>query len=79
MKGNISHAQRARILDWLQSGRTLTTTEARKELDVLHPAMRVLELRAQGIAIATHWTTVETQPGKVHRVAEYALLRQGAS
>ena len=42
---NAAAAQRARILAHLQAGRPLTTIQARRELDVLHPCARVLELR----------------------------------
>ena len=44
--------QRARLLDALKR-RELTTLQARRELDVLHPAARVMELRRNGYAIAT--------------------------
>ena len=62
-------AQRERILDWLCS-ESLTTLQARKELDVLHPAGRIKELRSEGFNIATHWTIEDTAKGR-HRVARY--------
>ena len=77
---NAAAAQRARILAHLQAGRPLTTLQARRELDTLHPAARVMELRRAGWSIATAWVTEETDAGRVHRVARYALLaepRQG--
>jgi len=67
-----SASQRQRILQWLLTA-TLTTLQARKELDVMHPAMRILELRDQGHNIVTHWETVDTGKAK-HRVASYVLL-----
>jgi len=65
-------SQRKRILEWL-STKPLTTLQARTELDIMHPAARIQELKAQGNNICTHWETVDT--GKVkHRVASYVLL-----
>jgi len=68
-------SQRNRILEWLRI-KPLTTLDARCELDVMHPASRVQELKAQGHNICTHWETVDTGKGK-HRVASYVLLAGG--
>ncbi|POZ52988.1 helix-turn-helix domain-containing protein [Methylovulum psychrotolerans] len=71
-----NHAQRERILAWLLT-KSLSTAEARRELDIMHPAGRVQELREQGHNIVTHWV-VDTG-GKVnHRVASYVLLSKEA-
>ncbi len=67
-------AQRARILTYLREYQTLTTLQARSELDVMHPAGRVQELREEGFNIVTHWRTDYTPEGKPHRVAEYVLM-----
>lgn len=64
--------QRARLLSRLQSS-SITTLQARQELDILHPAARVKELREQGHNITTHWTTDTTGKAK-HRVGCYVLL-----
>lgn len=69
---NDAAAQRTRILAALREG-PLTTLDARKHLDVLHPAMRVLELRRRGEPIATVWTLQATDCGQVHRIARYVL------
>ncbi|PPK77297.1 helix-turn-helix protein [Methylobacter tundripaludum] len=66
--------QRAAILAWLLNS-PLTTLQARQELDVMHPAARILELREAGHNIVTHWTTDSTGKAK-HRVACYALLSE---
>ena len=71
---NAAAAQLARILAHLQAGRPLTTIQARRELDTLHPAARVMELRRAGWSIATTWAREETDAGQVHRIARYALL-----
>ena len=65
-------AQRARLLDALRIA-PITTIEARRNLDILHPAMRVLELRTQGYGIHTVWTHQETDAGIQHRIARYVL------
>jgi hypothetical protein len=66
-----AHSQRQRILDHL-SREPLTTLQARKELDIMHPAARIQELRKQH-NIITHWTTDDSGKAK-HRVACYVLL-----
>lgn len=45
---NSAASQRQRILSWLRNVEPLTTLQARKQLDVLHPAARVMELRKAG-------------------------------
>ncbi len=68
-----AYSQRQQILDWLILHNTLTTLQARKELDIMHPAARIQELREQGHNIITHWTTDDNGKYK-HRVACYVLL-----
>lgn len=70
-----AQSQRMTILAWLRSN-TLTTYEARTQLDIFHPASRVQELREQGHNIQTHWETVNTGKGK-HRIAKYVLFAGG--
>jgi hypothetical protein len=67
-------SQRQRILNWLRI-RPLTTIQARKELDVMHPAARIQELRGHGHNIITHWTTSDTGKAR-HRVACYVLFAE---
>lgn len=75
--GNSSSEQRARILQALSAG-PVTTMYARRDLDVMHPSGRIMELRRDGHLIDTVWTEAATDCGKVHRVALY-VLRQGAA
>lgn len=64
-------AQRLAILERLQCG-PITTLQAR-EMGIMHPAARCMELRRQGHGIVTEWT-LEYCPGGVrHRVAKYSL------
>ncbi|MGZ8915522.1 MAG: helix-turn-helix domain-containing protein [Methylobacter sp.] len=67
------HTQRAKILDWLQSRGPLSTIQSRKELDILHPAARVQELREQGLNIITYRENIEGH----RKVAKYVLLAEG--
>ena len=70
-----SATQRARILARLRMG-PMTTTQARRELDVMHPAMRVLELRRRGFSIYTEMTLQETAPGRWHTAGKYVLMKE---
>lgn len=69
--GNSADSQRSRILEWFRTCSTLTTLQARQQLDVMHPAARVQELKSQGYKIDTVRTTDTTPEGKVHSVAKY--------
>jgi len=71
-----TNQQRARLLSWLQTA-TITTLQARLELDVMHPAARVQELREAGHNIITYRETINTGKGKHHKVAKYVLLAGG--
>jgi hypothetical protein len=71
--GNSVEVQRQRLLDHFQRYGSINTIEARRDLDVLHPAGRIQELRKAGEPIQTIWTTALTEVGKVHRVARYIL------
>ncbi|MEI6269285.1 MAG: helix-turn-helix domain-containing protein [Methylococcaceae bacterium] len=57
------------ILAHLKINGSMTTLQARQELDVMHPAARVQELREKGHNIMTHWTVTQG-----HRIAVYVLL-----
>lgn len=72
---NSAFAQRQRLLKRLRVG-PLTTLDARRDLDVLHPAARVMELRQSGLQIETVWTHDLNGEGRPHRVALY-ILRPG--
>lgn len=74
---NSASAQRLRLLDVLNTGISISTIEARRDLDIMMPAARVFELRAEGRNIATYWAREPTESGKIHRVARYALLAGG--
>jgi uncharacterized lipoprotein YajG len=70
---NSAHAQRQKLLAWLRQHGQIDTLSARRELDILMPAARVLELRRRGFKIETVWIERATDCGKLHRVALYVL------
>lgn len=72
---NSRAAQRRRLLLALRSAPVSTLT-ARKELDILHPAGRIKELREQGFDIHTLWQWEPTDSGKQHRVGLYCLISE---
>ncbi len=69
---NTAASQRRRIIEFLHI-RPLDTLTARKELDIMHPAARVMELRNRGEKIKTVKIDRATDCGKIHRVACYVL------
>ena len=73
---NTAAFQRQRILNHLTTIGPFTTLDARRDLDVMHPATRVMELRRQGHDIQTHWYVDCTDRGKPHRVARYVLMKR---
>ena len=71
---NSAQDQRKRLIDWLLTHGSIDTITARRELDILCPAARVLELRHRfGHNIDTVRTKQPTDCGKLHTVALYVL------
>lgn len=68
---NSASLQRARLVVHLQEYGSVTTIAARRDLDIMMPAARILELREQGYKIDTIWTNDTTEQGNQHRVARY--------
>lgn len=73
---NSAHEQRARILDRLRKG-SVSTLEARRDLDILHPAARVMELRNAGYQIDRVTVAEQSDCGQTHKVARYVLVPTG--
>lgn len=68
-----TEAQRARLLARVQKG-PIDTLSARAELNILHPAARIQELRDRGYPIKTHLITKTDEHGRKHqRVALYYI------
>ncbi|MFT4255637.1 MAG: helix-turn-helix domain-containing protein [Pseudoxanthomonas sp.] len=71
------NAQRARLLKALRQG-PVTTIEARRDLNIMAPAVRVFELRKRGHNIVTRPLHLHDDQGRPHsRVAQYALNAEG--
>jgi len=75
-KGNAADTQRHRLAAALHRF-AVSTIEARRYLDILHPAGRAKELRAAGLDIITLREKQETEAGVPHWVGLY-VLRRGA-
>lgn len=72
-------AQRSRLLAYLLQRLSITTLEARSQLDILMPAARVHELRHKfGHDIQTVRVLQETDAGNLHSVARYVLAAGGS-
>jgi hypothetical protein len=73
---NSSNNQCLKILDWLFEKGNITTTEARKHLDIMSPAARVLQLKQAGYLIITVKDTWASEHGIKHKgVARYVLTQ----
>ncbi|MDO9068410.1 MAG: helix-turn-helix domain-containing protein, partial [Deltaproteobacteria bacterium] len=76
MTDNSTASQRSRILAHLKQNGDLTTLQGRHQLNIMHPGMRICELRKQGYQINTIWTLDYTPEGNVHRVAKYVIFKK---
>ncbi|MHB1117771.1 helix-turn-helix domain-containing protein [Sideroxydans sp.] len=74
--GNDANTQRTRLYLALQHA-PISTYEARKYLDIYHPNARALELRAQGMSIATLRIAQQTDAGVIHRRIGLYVLQSG--
>lgn len=74
-KGETGATHQRRILDALRLG-PLSTFEARKHLDVPHPAGRVQQLRESGHAIDTLRVSEPSEVGRPHCIALYVLRKE---
>ena len=70
-------AQRARLLARLQLG-PIDTLTARSDLNVLHPAARIKELKERGHPIRTQLISMIEDQGRTHHgIALYYLSQTG--
>lgn len=67
-----AEAQRLRLIRALHRG-PVTTMAARRTLAIMHPAMRIRELRQDGYSIKTFWSEEVDAIGVVHRQGKYVL------
>jgi len=72
-----AQAQRARLYAQLLLG-SVSTIEARRDLNIMAPAARVKELREAGVPVLTHLQPLYDDQGRRHsRVAIYYLAGSG--
>jgi len=62
--------QRNMILELIASNGRMSTLDARDN-SIMHPAMRIRELRTMGYNIVTNWIRQADQAGVMHRIAVY--------
>ncbi len=73
---NSTNNQQAKLLDYLIEHGSITTAQARKELDVMSPAPRIMELKALGYLIVTVCDNWISDHGINHRgIARYVLTQ----
>ena len=77
-RGNDATTQRARLREAFHRCLALTTLEIRRWLDILHPAGRVKELRAEGLDIITLRQDQATEAGVRHAVGKYVYRPRNA-
>lgn len=65
-------SQERMILEWLESGKTITGPEALREFGCARLAARICDLRDKGIEIKTRSKKVKTRHGST-TVAEYYM------
>lgn len=73
---NSSFNQRIKLLNWLFERGSITTAQAREQLDIMSPAARILELKRQGYLIVTIWIDWISGFDIRHRVAKYVLKQK---
>lgn len=73
---NSAHNQRLKILDWLLEKGSISTAQARENLDIMSPAARIKELREAGYQIVTVWDEWTSDFGIKHRIGRYVLTQK---
>lgn len=68
--------QRQRILDYLESGKTLTRINSWEELGILEAPARIHELKAAGHDIRTKTVEVTNRYGEIVRIAEWSMAEK---
>ncbi len=68
-----SKSQCSRLLAYLLTHYSITTFQARSELDIMNVSQRIRELKDRGYNIVMHWTVGDSGKAK-HRIASYVLL-----
>ena len=74
---NSAQNQRLKLLNWLFEKNSITTTQARNNLDIMSPAARILELKKHGYLINSVSAEWISDHGINHKgVARYVLTQK---
>jgi len=74
--GNSAADQRERLLAAIHERGSISTFESRRDLDIMHPSARIMELKKRGEPIQTVRVPEVSPAGKVHNVARYYLASE---
>jgi len=66
-------SQADRVLSYLESGNTITTLDAFKELGITRLGARIFELRQQGHPVQSNRLTVTNRFGEDCSISEYYI------
>lgn len=69
--GNDAGTQTKRLLEAMQTLGGISTIEANRYLDILHPPARKLNLIETGHIVTLIWVYEDSGCGKIHRVGKY--------
>ena len=72
--GNDAGTQTKRLLEAMQTLDGISTIEANRYLDILHPPARKLDLIKAGYLVVLIWVYEESACGEIHRVGKYFCL-----
>lgn len=78
LRNNVTATQCARILAWLQEGKTITPLEALDHFGCNRLGARIWDLKGQGYAITSRLVKVLNRDGGTCRVAQYSLVQGDA-
>ncbi|WP_417584626.1 helix-turn-helix domain-containing protein [Nitrincola sp.] len=67
-------AQRDRLLKHIAMTGHVSTIEARNNLNILHPAGRIQELRESGHVILLTWEWQNDHEGRPHKIGRYHYM-----
>lgn len=66
-------SQKARILEFLEKNKTITTLESVLKLGITDPQHYIMELRNEGYLITDRWINGTNRVGRKIRYKEYRL------
>lgn len=72
---NSTAAQRQRAAEHLKEHGSLSTPQARRDLNIMMPAARIHELKREGLNIEKIMVREESENGHIHRFARYFLKK----